>query len=50
MRSPDSSRSGSPRAGLVEEGVPDVLPLSGQEGEGHAAADDQGVHLGGQQP
>ena len=33
---------------LVQQRAPDVLSLGGQEGEGHAAADDQRVHLGGQ--
>ena len=30
---------------VVHQGLADVVALGGQEGEGHAAADDQGVHL-----
>ena len=34
--------------GLVEQRAPHAVAHGGQEGEGHAAADDEGVDLGGQ--
>ena len=50
-RRPSPAGPGSPsRCAASSSELPDVLSPGGQEGEGHAAADDQRVHLGGQRP